>query len=61
NEGSASHVQVGYLSWSKTQSEDGVVVPVYLNGDRSLLLFEVRVPVEHSVDAHKVVQRAVAI
>ncbi|KAJ2138918.1 dynein heavy chain, partial [Coemansia sp. RSA 788] len=61
NEGSASHVQVGYLSWSKTQSEDGVVVPVYLNGDRSLLLFEVRVPVEHSVDAQKVVQRAVAI
>ncbi|KAJ2828525.1 dynein heavy chain, partial [Coemansia erecta] len=64
NDGSAERLDVCYLQWSKHSDEDkleGVNVPVYLNADRSLLLFQTKVPVEKGVDERTVVQRAVAI
>ncbi|KAJ2368973.1 dynein heavy chain, partial [Coemansia sp. RSA 2610] len=61
NDGRAEPLDSCYLQWSKDACQDGVVVPVYLNGDRSLLLFQTSVPVGPSTDKQQVVQRAVAI
>ncbi|KAJ2819064.1 dynein heavy chain, partial [Coemansia furcata] len=50
------------LEWVRCideEDEGGVAVPVYLNTDRSALLFEARLPVDGPVDCF--VQRGVAI
>ncbi|KAJ2451292.1 dynein heavy chain [Coemansia sp. RSA 2336] len=64
NDGSAEKLDTCYLQWTAGAEdqgkEDQVVVPVYLNADRSILLFQTGVPV-HADKRQTVVERAVAI
>ncbi|KAJ2626223.1 dynein heavy chain [Coemansia sp. RSA 1290] len=61
NDGSAEKLDTCYLQWAAADQvkEDQVVVPVYLNADRNILLFQTSVPVH--ADKRQIVERAVAI
>ncbi|KAJ2638163.1 dynein heavy chain [Coemansia sp. RSA 1286] len=73
NDGSAERLEACYLAWKhrgqhqaepqSSESNDLVNVPVYLNIDRSDLLFEFSLPIDSArgVRSSAVVQRAVAV
>ncbi|KAJ2157684.1 dynein heavy chain [Coemansia sp. RSA 552] len=66
NDGTADRLDTCYIQWTHHADAvaEGVAVPVYLNVDRKVLLFEARLPIDDAADgggSSAVIQRAVAI